>query len=388
MDFSRIGRGVIYWPVGSGDSSTIIVDENTIIQVDINKRADSEEENTLYTNIVEKLRTSLRKKDAKPYLDVFVLTHPDQDHCKGFEELLKNVTIGELWFTPRVFKEFKTDLCDDAKAFHTEAERRIKKIIQENGNVTSGNRVKLFGYDEIIGKGGDYEGFPKELLIIPGTSFNSVDGVYRTEVDFFAHSPFKDDMDGERNHTSLSFQTVLKKANKELKLLHFGDLAHLQLKKIFEKTSDSDNLGWHVLLAPHHCSKSAMYHSEDADSEETLQADFITGITSTKEKVAYIVSSSEIIPADNDKGDNPPHAKAKNRYVEVVNENFFCTHEHPDEKNPEPIIFRLNDDGNIVPPQPTKKEKKDQGKSLGASILTARGTTNQPPKNPRQFGHA
>jgi beta-lactamase superfamily II metal-dependent hydrolase len=388
LDFSKIKRGVIYWSVGSGDSSTIVVDANTIIQVDLNKRADSEEEGSLYVNVVKELKDSLRKKDGKPYLDVFALTHPDEDHCKGFEELLENVTIGEIWFTPRVFKESKTDLCKDAVVFKNETKRRMEKINKAGGIVSSGDRIKLFGYDAILGKGGDYEGFPKAHLVIPGTSFSEIDGIHRTEITVFAHSPFKDDMDGDRNGTSLTFQTTLKKSGKELKLLHFGDLSYIQLKKIFDTTADKSNLKWNVLLVPHHCSKSAMYHAEDANSEETLRPDIIEAVKKTMETTAYIVSSSEVIPSENKPHDNPPHVKAKNRYVEIAGDNFLCTQEHPDKKRPQPIIFKLRDDGGIEPPETPKEVEKDNGKSLSASIITARGTSSGAPKNPRQFGRA
>ena len=59
----------------------------------------------------------LPEDDGKPSLAVFVLTHPDEDHCLGFKDLLKRVKIGEIWFTPRVFREYSKDLSDDAKAF-------------------------------------------------------------------------------------------------------------------------------------------------------------------------------------------------------------------------------------------------------------------------------
>jgi hypothetical protein len=68
----------------------------------------------------------LPKNDGKRYLAVFGATHLDKDHTQGFAELLDRVTIGDLWFTPRVLWEQEQDeFCDDAKAFRDEAERRI-----------------------------------------------------------------------------------------------------------------------------------------------------------------------------------------------------------------------------------------------------------------------
>ena len=48
------------------------------------------------------------------------------------------------------------------------------------------------------------------------------------------------------------------------------------------------------------------------------------------------------MPARNDPGDSPPHAEAKRQYERVVPNAFLCTHEHPNPKNPEPIIFEVS----------------------------------------------
>ena len=41
--------------------------------------------------IIDHLVKVLPKKNGKPYLAVFALTHPDKDHTQGFAELLKKV---------------------------------------------------------------------------------------------------------------------------------------------------------------------------------------------------------------------------------------------------------------------------------------------------------
>ena len=51
------------------------------------------------------------------------------------------------------------------------------------------------------------------------------------------------------------------------------------------------------------------------------------------------------MPARNDPGDNPPHAKAKRQYERIVANAFLCTHEHPNRKNPQPIIFEVGRNG-------------------------------------------
>ena len=127
MSFQLPKRGLVFWPVANGDSTTVVIDSKTHLQVDLNHLEKSEDDDDPTWSIVDELVKRLPKKDGRPYLAAFALTHPDQDHCRGFPKLLDQVDVGELWFTPRVFREYKKDLCDDAKAFKSEAERRVSK---------------------------------------------------------------------------------------------------------------------------------------------------------------------------------------------------------------------------------------------------------------------
>ncbi|MGE3777558.1 MAG: hypothetical protein AB7F89_10265, partial [Pirellulaceae bacterium] len=201
-------RGFVFWPVGTGDSTTIVIDEKTVVQVDLHHLACSNDEGDPHTPIVDRLVALLPKRNGKPYLAVFVLTHPDEDHCLGYTDLQKRVTIGELWFSPRIFREYKNDLCDCACVFQTEAKRRVKKTIEDPA-AGSGDRVRIIGYDELLQED-DYKGFPKERLTIPGNAITEVDGFeLSTTFSAFIHAPFKDDCDGERNDTSVAMQITL-----------------------------------------------------------------------------------------------------------------------------------------------------------------------------------
>ena len=121
MSFDLPKRGLVFWPVGNGDSTTIIIDSDTYLQVDLNHLEKSDDDDDASWAIVDELVERLPRVNRRPYLAAFVLTHPDQDHCRGFANLLKKVDIGELWFTPRVFLEYNKDLCDDAKEFKKES---------------------------------------------------------------------------------------------------------------------------------------------------------------------------------------------------------------------------------------------------------------------------
>jgi len=135
MDVELPAMGAVFWPVGSGDSTTVVVSNEVVMQIDLRDMAKADMEDNPETPVVDRLVEALpTNEDGDPYLAVFALTHADQDHCLGFAELLERVTIGELWATPRLWREYEqaTDenLCDDAKAFQEEAERRVAAVLK------------------------------------------------------------------------------------------------------------------------------------------------------------------------------------------------------------------------------------------------------------------
>jgi hypothetical protein len=87
--------------------------------------------------------------------------------------------------------------------------RRVKKTITSKGNVGSGDRVHIIGYDDLL-KEEEFEGFPQDQLTVPGNSITELNGEdYSDCFNAFVHAPFKDDSEGERNDTSLAFRIAL-----------------------------------------------------------------------------------------------------------------------------------------------------------------------------------
>ena len=174
--------GVVFWPVGTGDSSTVVVSEDVLVQVDLNDRDKADDETNPEVPVVDLLIEALPKgEDGKPFLAAFVLTHADKDHCSGFADLLENTTIGELWATPRMWRELRDDpdaeLCDDAKAFHDEVIRRVeavKKAVAAGDEINLGDRVLVVGYDTAEAEH-SYHDLPAEYLVNPGDSRGSAD---------------------------------------------------------------------------------------------------------------------------------------------------------------------------------------------------------------------
>ena len=380
--FTLPDRGFVFWPVGTGDSTTIVVDENRVMQVDIRQMESSTDEDDSHAPVVDLLTEHLPKEGDKPYLSTFVLTHPDKDHCQGFADLLDQVTIGEIWFAPRVLSEFDEDLCDDAQAFKEEAQRRVDNAKEQTPK--AGDRVRIIGYAEVLEEE-EYEGFPEELLTVPGNEITEIDGedisgVFRA----FVHAPFKVDAEAERNDTSIGLQVTLKDGNESCQAMLLGDLSNPTLKRIFN-ISKNDNLKWNVFLAPHHCSKSVMYTTNE-DDNEVLDRELMSQIESAGEECRYIISSSAPIPSSNRTGDNPPHARAKNRYCEIVEDgNFICTQEHPDEESPVPIVIAVSDDGCGLGSDDVSKSKNST--DVAAAVTAARGG-NSTPTSQTTFGSA
>ena len=165
--------------------------------------------------------------------------------------------------------------------------------------------------------------------------------------------------------------------------LFLGDHCYPTIKRIFDRSEAAD-LEWNVMLAAHHCSKSVMYWKDDGDDDEVLKQDILDAMEEVELSPGYIVASSEPIPASNEKGDNPPHARAKQRYEEIANDKFLCTQEHPDEDNPQPIVFEMRPDG-LRYREPDASTGKAAPTSMSAAILAARGG-DEPPKERVGFG--
>ena len=244
--------------------------------------------------------------------------------------------IGELWFTPRIFREYSKDLCDDAKEFKHEAERRVKKAIETKRDPGGGNRVRVFGYSELLEEE-VFKDFPKGYLTVPGNKLAVIDGKdVSDEFQTFIHAPFKDDDASERNDTSLGMQITLYHGTQKLCALLLGDLSYPIIKRIFE-VSETDDLAWNVLLAPHHCSKAAMYWKEEGEDKENLKKHIVEEMDEASLEPNRVVSSSNPVPSSNKAGDNPPHAKAKTQY-ETITESFLCTMDQD-----EPIVAEVDD---------------------------------------------
>ena len=348
-------HSIKFYPVGNGDCDLITIGgANKKMMFDCNFRQEAEEDNDeMYDVLGDLLDNELTtKKCGLPILDAFLLTHPDQDHCRGFADKFylgdpdavpqsakddKKILIGELWYSPRVFEELTGELNADAKAFKKEAKRRMELYKSDAKKADKdGNRIRIIGWTD----NPDLQGL-EDRIVTPGNTISEVNGSNCRYFEMFIHAPFKDDIDGEdRNMTSIVSQLRFdsEKESQIARVFLAGDTEWRVIEEIMNKTSDENNLKWDLLEAPHHCSyKFFADDREDAPNQASL--DFLK----KSESNAYVVSSSKVVKQNDD---NPPCQKAKNRYTDQVGKsNFLCTSGTSEDEADKPIIFEIDNEG-------------------------------------------
>ena len=82
-------HSIKFYPVGNGDCDLITIGgANKKMMFDCNFRQKAEDDNDeMYDVLGDLLDNELTtKKCGLPFLDAFLLTHPDQDHCRSFAD--------------------------------------------------------------------------------------------------------------------------------------------------------------------------------------------------------------------------------------------------------------------------------------------------------------
>jgi len=362
MSLDLPARGFSFSHVGNGDATTVAVKQDEVyVQIDLNHCKGAESDDDPRHPVVDDLIEALPEgSDGRPYLSLFVLTHPDHDHCRGFERLLDEVTIGEIIHTPRIFREYeeRESLNSDAQVFRDEADRRRKKTIDAGGDPGAGDRVRIVGYDDVFEED-RYKDFPTEFRHSAGGTITEVDGQDLSAVyEMFVHGPLRDEHGGERNDSSLAFQLILTSdGGTQLKALFFGDRTADKIWRVVEETrshENDDRLDWHAMLASHHCSKYALFF-KDENGDLQAHDDLIEALTDSAlvDEGAWVVASCKAVDDDGNSaftdgvGDLPPHRKARDRYESMVDskDDFRCTGEHPDTESPKTVVIEVTEDG-------------------------------------------
>jgi len=236
--------------------------------------------------------------------------YSESDKKKGL------IIIDELWFTPRIFSKYSSELCNEAKIIKKEAERRIK-LFRSNDQLKSkaGNRIRVIGYSD----NPDLEGL-ESITTVPGNTVNLVNNDLKDDFYFYIHAPFKDEDDeNDRNTTSVVLQACFDvDGENRAGLAIFGGDSDCQIWEKILDSSDDESLEWDLLLAPHHCSWT--FFSEESHDDNQTPSENSIDFLNKKREGANIISSSKPVEDDDD---NLPHFAAAEEYKEIVGEDIF-----------------------------------------------------------------
>jgi hypothetical protein len=352
---------ITFFPVGNGDCSLITLSDNTQIIIDCNTTAEaSDEDDPSRYDVHQHLLDFGKKLNGKiPHVDVFILTHADQDHCRGFDTMfytgdpakytLKHskedmILIDELWFTHRIFATHEGELSTWAEAFRKEAQRRINlHLANSPKRHEAGNRIRVVGHSNNPA----YRGL-SDLVVTPGNYINVIDRKAKADFRFFVHAPFRKEVDSklaERNDTSVVLQACFDVGGTQnAGLAIFGGDAGAPIWSKILELSDDETLQFDLFLAPHHCSWT--FFSDAPYKYNKIPANDSLAILGKALQGAHIIASCKPIKDDDD---NPPHYAAKLEYVNAVGKaNLISLAETGDETLPLPTTFEMSENGPVL----------------------------------------
>ena len=349
-DWELPDRGIVFWPVGKADSVTIVIDSETVIQVDVFQPDAASDEDDDRVPVVDRLAEVLpRASDGKtPRLAVLAISHHDTDHCTGFERLCKEFQTDEMWLTLRSFVEAKNNehLTGPGQAVYDEAKRRRDAEIAASPNrAAPGDRLRIIGREDLL-EDDDWKDFPPGLLTRAGQYVPCVNDEDRSDViDVFVHTPFHEpEGDDSRNSSCLGLRVTLKDGNCERRFLLLGDLDYKKIEAFVEKSESRDNedkLPWEFLLAPHHGSRNAIMKQDENGKWVKAQAYYDLERYMCEDAVIIVSSRSLDSVSDNDT--DPPHEDALARYREMAGEdNVMLTAEYANGNGSEPITIEVS----------------------------------------------
>jgi len=314
---------------------------------------------------------NLLEKDSegRPYVDVLILTHPDEDHILGFKKHfhqgapddyeqpndseLGKIFVREVWSSPLIFrrKSKNHSLCEDAVAFNTEAKRRVNLYKLGKTIGKEGNRIRLIGKDE----DGKTDGI-MSIVYQNEDVIHTLNEVYIQELQALILAPLSDDSfeDGsspDKNRSSVIIQWGLASHGYRAitnTVMLAGDAGVEVWEIMWDKyKEDTDKLRYDILLAPHHCSWHTLSHDSFSEADNPRVSSNAKLALSQANTGAVIVSSSNTIKDDES---DPPNYQAMKEYRSITEDSkgtFKCLSDHKPSTNkaPEVLTYMLTNSG-------------------------------------------
>lgn len=343
---------ITFFASGNGDSVLLQAHGQTVM-TDINYRASRAQDDD--DDEVPDFAPEIRKACSDDHLDIFVLTHPDQDHLSGFGEIFHlgppedweddpdegemKIIVDEIWCSPYSANPLYTT--DASRPVIDEIKRR--KVLQGTAGVeTDGNRLVIM--DTSIYETGEIVAGLAWRLIAPTPD----------EADILE----SDDPDkpNTSNPSSLVIHWTITVGGKENHVLLGGDSTVEVWERIHDEYLEDqpETLAWHILLALHHCSRRSIgrVENEGTDDETFVPSEKAEAAIGEQQGSGHVVSSSNRVVRG---GQSPPSHHAKTRYLKILangrevtdeeRERFLCTGGNKEGDKVEHIVFKFSSAG-------------------------------------------
>ena len=349
-----------HYKVDNGDMALIVLESGRRLLVDIKIRAAADDRDDDTPDVGAQLRERLevlgRDGEGRLYVDAFMLTHPDQDHCSGLENHFHlgapsswsadedKIVIREMWSSPVVFRraDKKTGftLCSDAKAWRKEAHRRVQ-LFRDQRCATDGDRILIMGED-VDGKTDDLGA----ILVRAGTTFSTIAGQFDVSFTGLLLAPMLATDDEEDDTLSKNDSSVVMRVSLAAdgvpvaaRYLLGGDAEVAIWERLWDRYP-SDDLAYDVLIAPHHCSwHSLSWDSWSDKGEKARVSPYARSALAQAAPGATILASNRAIKDDED---DPPCVRAKREYRDILKSGageFLCL---ADQAGDEPFAITVN----------------------------------------------
>jgi len=355
---------VVFYPVGNGDTSQIILSNNRRILLDYRHQKAGESSDSPVIDLKARLLSELKEAD-RDYFDVVAFTHADSDHICGSTEFFElqhaakyqgdgRVKINELWVPAAMLLEIADNAHQQEEFVILRQEARHRLLEGRDIRIFSRPKALMDWLLPKLEERGEPANARDHLFIDAGTLVPGF-SLEEDSVEFFCHSPFIkhcDEGDIIRNVASLMFNVRFNAEGNFYDYLAVGDAEWEALKEIYDITKYHDNLDrltWDLFNIPHHCSYLAL--SDEKGDQETIPKPGVKEILLLGKANAYEVSSSHPI-LDSKEGREqiqPPHIQARKAYdrhlKEVGGRKLLVTMSEPNAQKPEPIVFEITSGG-------------------------------------------
>lgn len=335
---------ISFFSCDNGDAS-LIEAHGKVIMTDINYRADAADKNGDALDFAPKVRKACN--DDK--LDIFVLTHPDEDHLGGFGDVFhlgkpedrENdpdegdvlIRVDEIWCSE--YSANPNYTTSKSKPLLDEIARR-KALQGTASGDAAGNRLKVMtattGATNTLCAGIEWR------LLAP----TSTEGDIPKAKD--------DEPKNSSNPASLVIQWSISVRGRKSVVLLAGD-STVDIWERMNSAMTDTQLEWDVLLAPHHASRHSLGRKTMKNGVEGFDWSdgAYAGMDHPKSGKSHVVASCRKF------GDkHPPHPEARDKYRKIlaqggeitqsVRDRFKCTAGAQGEKAKD-VVFNFTSSG-------------------------------------------